>query len=122
MHTEVASTSGVLEGKFRSWKRGLSMSRKLLSAAKTSASVGVFSENAGASCGVGGLACLMGEPLSSAKSSLSAHTAVLTGPAALGAAVGEVGTSQALVQHPQGPCLLEETEDLEGKVASASLC
>ena len=112
----------VLEGKFRSWKRGLSMSRKLLSAAKTSASIGVFSENAGASCGVGGLACLMGEPLSSSKSSLSTHTAVLTGPAALEAAVEEVGTSQALVQHPQGPCLLEETEDLEGKVASASLC
>ena len=70
MPTEVASTSGVLEGKFRSWKRGLSMSRKLLSAAKASASVGVFSENAGASCGAGGRARLMGEPLSSSKSSL----------------------------------------------------
>lgn len=62
MHTEVASTSGVLEGKFRSWRKGLSMARKLLSAAKTSASAGVFSENAGAPRGVGGLACLTGGP------------------------------------------------------------
>ena len=61
MHTEVASTSGVLEGKFRSWRRGLSMARKLLSAAKTSESAGVFPENGGAPC-VGGLACLTGGP------------------------------------------------------------
>lgn len=117
MHTEVASTSGGQKGKFRSWRRGLSISRKLLSADKTSTSIGVFSESAGVSCEVGGPGYLMGEPPSSSKSSLGAHTAVLTDPAALGAALEEVGTLQALVQHPQGPCLLEETGSLEGEVA-----
>lgn len=103
-------TVGVLEeslglgGRVLAWQGNFCQQPRLPSA-------GVFSGECRCPRGAGGLACLTGGPRLP-PSPRWAHALLFSlGPAALGL---KKSAPSALVQHPQGSCLLEETETWRG--------